>query len=79
YPNPVTSRMQVSITGDKTTDYQVQLVNSSGQEIFNTKLKQVQSTVFTYYRNQKTLPGIYMVKITDLNTGITEIRKLIME
>ncbi|MGZ8544666.1 MAG: hypothetical protein ACXWV0_05185, partial [Flavisolibacter sp.] len=46
YPNPVTSRMQVSITGDKTTDYQVQLVNSSGQEIFNTKLKQVQSTVF---------------------------------
>ncbi len=79
YPNPVSNRMQVSITGEQVTDYQLQLLNSSGQEIFSTRLKQVRSTVYTYERNQKILPGIYVVRITDLGTGHTEIRKLIME
>ena len=79
YPNPVQNTLQLSITGDKQTDYKIELMNNSGQLVFTTRLKNVQSTVFTYNRDQKVLPGMYLLKITDLHTNEMDIRKFIFE
>lgn len=79
YPNPVKDVLSISITAERASDYQIDLVGASGQLVFTTEVKNVSSSTLTYPRDHKTGPGMYLLRITDKTAGKTEIRKLLFE
>jgi hypothetical protein len=79
YPNPVSTVLSISVSGERKTDYKVELLNAAGQLVYSTELKNIQSTVFSYTRTNRIKPGIYLLKLTDMNANTSDIRKLIFE
>lgn len=79
YPNPVKSFYKVSLHSQNTTDYRIELVSVSGQIQFRTEVKNSSSSTLTYNRDSHLVTGIYLLRITNERTGITEIRKLVFE
>lgn len=79
YPNPVKNLLQVSIHAMKPTSYRVDLLNASGQVLYRNEIRNVTSSTLTYPRDTKWYPGLYLLRVTDSATGISEIRKLLFE
>jgi hypothetical protein len=79
YPNPVKDVLHISLSSDRPTNYQIELLGANGQLIYKTEIRNVQSTMFTCPRNRSLPKGMYLLRLTDSSTGITEIRKLLFE
>lgn len=79
YPNPVKNVLQISLYSQKATDYKIELFTSRGLLVYHTIAKNIRSATLTCPRNTKWYPGMYLLRITDSVTGISEIRKLLFE
>jgi hypothetical protein len=77
YPNPVKKEVHINLSSDHPINYLVEIVSAGGQLIYSTKLKQTTNTTITYTRD-KNPSGIYLLRITDMDSGISEIRKLVI-
>lgn len=79
YPNPVQIEFKVVFNSEKSTDYKIELIGANGQLFYTTEIKNVSSSTFTYSRNDKMKPGIYLLRIIDKTTSKIEMRKLVFE
>ncbi len=78
YPNPVKQHLNIEINSTLRSDYQVELISSSGQKVISGSLKNVLQTTLVYNRNN--LPsGVYFLKVKNMNSGFEEIRKIVLE
>ncbi|MFL5772818.1 MAG: T9SS type A sorting domain-containing protein [Flavisolibacter sp.] len=79
YPNPVRNEIHIGFTYPVKTNYKLELLASNGQLVFTNTIKNISSTTVSLQRNQSWQPGIYLIRITDMNTGKTELHKLLFE
>jgi len=78
YPNPVLNDLNIEIHSATGSDYTIQIINSAGQTILNQLMKNCYSSIYTFRRTNNA-PGVYIVRITDQNTGMSEVRKIIFK
>jgi hypothetical protein len=78
YPNPVLNDLNIEIHSTTGSDYAIQIINSAGQTILNQLMKNCYSSIYTF-RRINNAPGVYIVRITDQNTGMSEIKKIIFK
>lgn len=79
YPNPANDQLHITVSADQNSNYKIELLNAGGQMIYTTSLKNTRAATVIYNRNESLKSGIYLVKITDLTTGKTEIRKILFQ
>ncbi|HWJ92753.1 MAG TPA: T9SS type A sorting domain-containing protein, partial [Flavisolibacter sp.] len=79
YPNPARDVIHISLAGVKPGNYRVELISSAGQIMYKTEIKNNSATTINYMRTKSSPPGIYLVRITDIDEGTTETRKLLFE
>ena len=79
YPNPVTSEVNISFSGQQATTYRIALHNTSGQAVYQTELKNITTSLYHYNRNPGLKAGLYVLKITNTATGETTHHKLIFK
>ena len=79
YPNPVRNEFRISLNATTPSTYRIELISTNGQLIFTKYEKNISSYTLIYTRDSKIKPGIYLLRIADFTTGITEIRKLVFE
>jgi hypothetical protein len=77
YPNPVKNRLSISFKGNS-TNYKLQLINISGQVIYQEKIKNVTSLQYHLDRTSTMKPGIYLLKLIS-DAGDITIQKLLFE
>jgi hypothetical protein len=77
YPNPVKNKLNLSFNGPS-ANYKIQLVNISGQIIYQQELKNITSGLYSINRTNSIKPGIYLMKLINA-TGNVTIEKLIFE
>ena len=79
YPNPVKERVNISLASESPTDYQIELVNSAGHLVFSDHKKSIRSATIVYSRSKNLQPGMYLLRIINLNTNTPLIHKLLFE
>jgi len=79
YPNPVRNEFRISLSASRPSDYRIELISTNGQLMFAKDEKNISSSTLIYTRDSKIKPGIYLLRIADFTTGMTEIRKLVFE
>jgi len=79
YPNPVKNEIHIGITNPVSSDYKIEILASNGQMIFLNKIKNISSTTVSIPRKQSWQHGVYLIRITDMDSGATELRKLLLE
>ncbi|MGZ8538703.1 MAG: T9SS type A sorting domain-containing protein, partial [Flavisolibacter sp.] len=79
YPNPAKERVNITIKGDKTAQYRVEIVSTAGEIIYSTEVKNVTSATIVYTKRNSLPPGMYLVRIKNIDANTTEIRKLLFE
>ena len=72
-------RSRISLNASRPSDYRIELINTNGQLLFAKDEKNISSSTLIYTRDSKIKPGIYLLRIADFTTGMTEIRKLVFE
>ncbi|MFL5739246.1 MAG: T9SS type A sorting domain-containing protein [Flavisolibacter sp.] len=77
YPNPAKDVLNISLT--KQSHYKIEILSTGGQLVYSTEIKNNSATIFQYTRDKKSPTGMYLVRVTDLIAGTTEIRKLLFE
>jgi hypothetical protein len=77
YPNPVKNKLNLSFNGPS-TNYKIQLINVSGQVIYQQDLKNITSGQYSIDRTSTMKPGIYLLKLINTAGNIT-VEKLIFE
>ena len=70
---------KISLNCERAKDYKIELTGSNGQLLYLAEAKNVSSSTLTYPRQSNMNAGIYLLRITDKTTNITEIRKLVFE
>ncbi len=76
YPNPSQGQFIISIRQKKKSDYRIEIVNTSGSRLYEKLLFNTDRKDLTV--NERFIPGLYMVKITDLQTGIVSVLKQVI-
>ena len=76
YPNPAKDVVTISINGTSAADYDVVLISTGGQVIYNTILKNSVRTTVQFNRNGAPA-GMYLLHIKNLSTGTSEYHKVI--
>jgi hypothetical protein len=79
YPNPVSHEFRISLNSRRPSDYKIELIGANGQVLFSKQERNVSSSTLVYSRNSNIKAGMYLLRITDFTTGITEVRKLVFE
>jgi hypothetical protein len=79
YPNPVRNEFRISFNALAPSNYRIELISTNGQLMFAKDEKNVSSSTLIYTRDSKIKPGIYLLRIADFTTGMTEIRKLVFD
>jgi hypothetical protein len=79
YPNPVKQELHISFSSQIVSSYRIEIISASGQAIIRNEVRNISTTTLTYSRNGNIQPGIYLVRITDLETGAVEIHKILYE
>jgi hypothetical protein len=79
YPNPAKDVVHISLSAEKPSDYLIELMNTSGQPVYKREVRNATNTIINYYRNKNIQPGIYILSVRNINTGSTEIYKLLLE
>jgi len=78
-PNPVVTGMSVAFDRPLNGDYSVDLVNLSGQVIFNKKVKMINSNIIPVNWSNKPAPGIYFTRITNTSSMEQQIVRVIVQ
>lgn len=76
YPNPSITGVNIQFTQRNGGNYQVQLINSLGQLIFAKKYLVNENGSINIEWPQKPGPGIYYLKVRDLNSSLEETARL---
>ncbi|HEU4472797.1 MAG TPA: T9SS type A sorting domain-containing protein [Flavisolibacter sp.] len=79
YPNPVKDKLQISLSSDRPARFSIELVSTGGLVVYRTELKNIVSATHTYVRDASVKPGVYILRIRDIDANSTEIRKLLFE
>ncbi len=76
YPNPSVKGVNIQFTTYNSGDYEVQLVNGNGHKVFGQKFALNKNNSIKIEWPQKPMPGIYYLKVKDLNTSFEETSRL---
>jgi len=76
YPNPSRGAFTIAISQKKKTNYRIEIVNASGSTLYEKLLFNVDKKEVTV--NQNLIPGLYIIKLTDTQTGNTSVFKQII-
>ncbi|MDQ2862661.1 MAG: T9SS type A sorting domain-containing protein, partial [Bacteroidota bacterium] len=76
YPNPTISGINLQFVKSNGGNYEVELFNSIGQSNFRKKYSLTQSSNINIEWPQKPVPGIYFLKVRDLNNKTEQVEKL---
>ncbi len=76
YPNPSVAGINIQFMKTSNGNYNVELLNSNGQSIFQKKYLINNSSSINIDWPRKPLPGIYFLKIRDLKTNLDQIERL---
>ncbi len=76
YPNPSITGVNIQFTKSTGSNYQVELINSSGQLIFAKKYSINSNGSINIEWPQKPKSGIYYLKVKDLNNSLEETARL---
>lgn len=79
YPNPVRDALHITLSGDHTTDYRIEIISASGQLVYRNELSRTSSATLVYTRKGQQPPGYYLLRVTDTRNGMTETRRLLFE
>jgi hypothetical protein len=79
YPNPANDQLHISVSSEQSSSYKIEMVNAGGQVIYSTSVKNTRAATVIYNRSKSLQSGIYLIRITDLTTGKTEIRKILFQ
>jgi len=79
YPNPVKNSVNISFSADTPSDYQIQLLNASGHLVYSKNIRNITTSVVSYNRTPVMHAGVYILRITNTRTGITDIHKVLFE
>lgn len=77
YPNPVDTKLFISINGKIPKNYQVELITMSGQKILSNLYTNVQNLDLVYLRKPDIQKGVYMLIVTDLEKSEKQTLKII--
>lgn len=69
YPVPVQNVLHISLKNNSATSYAVELFNIAGQKIFEKQVRNVASVTLDIQREPVMVPGMYVLKISNLKTG----------
>ena len=76
YPNPSVSGVNIRFAKNTGGIYEVKLVNTTGQKIFEKRYSVNQDGSINIEWPQKPIPGIYYLKVKDLKTSVEETARL---
>ena len=76
YPNPTISGINLQFVKSTGGNYEVELFNSIGQSNFRKKYSLTQNSNINIEWPQKPVPGIYFLKVRDLNNKTEQVEKL---
>ncbi|MDQ6903046.1 MAG: T9SS type A sorting domain-containing protein [Bacteroidota bacterium] len=76
YPNPSIAGINIQFKNSNNGNYNVELLNASGQSIFQKRYLINNSNSINIDWPRKPLPGIYFLKIRDLKTNIDQVERL---
>ena len=76
YPNPSVSGVNIQFAKNTGGNYEVKLVNTTGQKIFEKKYSLNRDGFINIEWPQKPVPGIYYLKVKNLDTGVEETSRL---
>jgi hypothetical protein len=76
YPNPSVTGVNIQFTKNTGGNFEVELINSIGQAIFQNKYSLNQNGSVNIEWPNKPAPGIYYLKVRDLKTKIEETARL---
>lgn len=79
YPNPVDKVVFLAFPAAAKGSYQLQLMAANGQVLKTRDARNVQGSVISLLREASMKPGVYFLKITDLDLGTTQVEKLVFE
>lgn len=79
YPNPVKQVLNISLLAKLQESYRLSLFSNTGQVVHEQLVKNVQQTTIQYYRSPQVKSGVYMLRITALNSQETYVYKVIFE
>ena len=76
YPNPSVTGINIQFTKSLASNYQVELISSTGQRIFMKKYLINPNGSINIEWPRKPMPGIYYLKVKDLNSNLFETARL---
>ncbi len=79
YPNPVKRVLNISLSARQQESYKLSLVSATGQVVHEQLVQKVQQTTIQYYRTGQVKSGVYMLRITAINSQETFVYKVIFE
>lgn len=79
YPNPVKNEVNISMKNNTGGQYEVQLINASGQTINKDQWKPGVQGTYSYKRSAKDKPGMYVLKLINRLDNTSNIYKLLFE
>jgi hypothetical protein len=79
YPNPVRDAVQISISSSIAADYEIQLLNASGQLVHKEQWKKITQEQFTYKRTDSNIQGMYVLKVINKTDNSFTVHKLLFE
>jgi hypothetical protein len=79
FPNPVKDQMNILFEGSSINNYQIQLINVSGQVLLQNQLKGFTNRNYQLHRTNAMNPGIYFLKIINNTNNSSTIHKLLFD
>ncbi|MFT3932014.1 MAG: choice-of-anchor E domain-containing protein [Chitinophagaceae bacterium] len=79
YPNPVTNNMAISFDHALNGEYNVDLVNMSGQTVVSKKLKLAGANIIPVSWSNKPAPGIYFTRVTNTANMEQQIIRVVVQ
>ncbi|HEY0579866.1 MAG TPA: T9SS type A sorting domain-containing protein, partial [Candidatus Nitrosocosmicus sp.] len=75
---PVLNDLNLDLSSQNGTDFNIQIINSAGQLIYNQVLWNCFNTKVSYKRNNNKA-GIYIIKVIDIKTGFIQTQKIVFQ
>ena len=78
YPNPAIDGFNISFDRLINGNYNVELVNASGQIVYNSKSRMNNANIITIKWTEKPAPGIYFARVTNMADMQQQLVKIII-